>query len=128
MKTSKSSAREGLIELDESEFVDGPKVRRVRKAMKSHAAVLLLAETFKILGDPTRIKIAYALARQELCVRDIATLFELSESAVSHSLRSLRQMKLVRVRKDGKVAYYTLDDEHITHLLDEGFRHVEELI
>ena len=128
MKTTRGSARTGLIELDESEFVDGPKVRRVRKAMKSHAAVLLLAETFKILGDPTRIKIAYALAQQELCVRDIATLFELSESAVSHSLRSLRQMKLVRVRKDGKVAYYTLDDEHITHLLEEGFRHVEELI
>lgn len=128
MKPVKQHPRADLIELDESEFVDGPKVRRVRKAMKSHAAVLLLAETFKILGDPTRIKIAFALAQQELCVRDIATLFELSESAVSHSLRSLRQMKLVRVRKDGKVAYYTLDDEHITHLLDEGFRHVEELI
>ena len=89
-------------------------------------AVSALAEIFKVLGDPTRIRIAYALAREELCVCDIANLLGVSQSAVSHSLRALRQMKLVRFRKDGKIAYYALDDEHVSRLLEDGFRHVEE--
>lgn len=112
----------------EIEFVDERKVKRVRRAMKSDEAVGTLAETFKILGDPTRVRIAFALAREELCVCDISNLLGVSQSAVSHSLRALRQMKLVRFRKEGKIAYYTLDDEHISYLLDEGFRHVEELL
>ena len=112
----------------EIEFIDERKVKSVRRAMKSDEAVGALAETFKILGDPTRIRIAFALAREELCVCDISNLLGVSQSAVSHSLRALRQMKLVRFRKEGKIAYYTLDDEHISHLLDEGFRHVEELL
>jgi len=73
-------------------------------------------------------KIAFALSREELCVCDQANLLCVSQSAVSHSLRALRQMRLVRFRKEGKIAYYALDDEHIAHLLDEGFRHVEELL
>lgn len=96
--------------------------------MKSAESISLLAETFKILGDQTRIKIAFALSREELCVCDIANLLGVSQSAVSHSLRTLRQLKLVRFRREGKIAYYTLDDDHIANLLDEGFRHVEELI
>jgi DNA-binding transcriptional ArsR family regulator len=88
----------------------------------------MLAETFKILGDATRIRIAYALSLEELCVCDVANLLGMSNSAVSHSLRALRQMKLVRMRKDGKIAYYALDDDHIGNLLQEGFRHVEELL
>lgn len=112
----------------EVEFVDARKVDAVRRDMKSPEAVAMLAETFKVLGDPTRIRIAFALAREELCVCDIANLLGVSQSAVSHSLRTLRQMKLVRFRKEGKIAYYTLDDEHITNLLEEGFRHVEELL
>ena len=112
----------------EVEFVDERKVRRVRRAMKSDGAVSALADTFKLLGDPTRVRIAFALSREELCVCDLANLLGASQSAVSHSLRSLRQMKLVRVRKEGKIAYYVLDDDHILHLLDEGFRHVEELL
>lgn len=112
----------------EVEFVDEARVKRVRRAMKTSDAVSALAETFKILGDPTRVRIAFALAREELCVCDLANLLGVSQSAVSHSLRALRQMKLVRFRKQGKIAYYTLDDEHISHLIDEGFRHVEELL
>ncbi len=112
----------------EIEYIDERKVKRVRRAMKSVEAVAALAETFKILGDPTRVKIAFALAHEELCVCDLANLLGVSQSAVSHSLRTLRQMKLVRFRKEGKIAYYTLDDEHIANLLDEGFRHVEELV
>jgi ArsR family transcriptional regulator, lead/cadmium/zinc/bismuth-responsive transcriptional repressor len=109
-------------------FIDERKVKSVQKAMKSAEAVTTLAETFKILGDPTRIKIAFALSKEELCVCDIANLLGVSQSAVSHSLRTLRQMKLVRFRKEGKIAYYTLDDDHIANLLEEGFSHVEELI
>ena len=111
----------------EIEFIDERKVKRLQRSMKSSEEVAALAETFKILGDPTRVRIAYSLAREELCVCDLANLLGVSQSAVSHSLRALRQMKLVRFRRDGKIAYYTLDDEHIAHLIDEGFRHVEDL-
>lgn len=112
----------------EIQFIDEKKVKNVRKAMKSVAAVSALAETFKILGDSTRIKIAFALSKEELCVCDIANLLSVSQSAVSHSLRVLRQMKLVKFRKEGKIAYYSLDDEHISNLLDIGFRHIEETL
>jgi ArsR family transcriptional regulator len=110
----------------EVEFVDKKKVRRVERAMKPPEAVSALSEIFKVLGDPTRIRIAYALSREELCVCDISNLLGVSQSAVSHSLRALRQMKLVRFRKEGKIAYYALDDEHVSRLLEDGFRHVEE--
>ncbi len=112
----------------EIEFVDEKKVKRVRKAMKPAEAVTMLAETFRILGDPTRVRIAFALSKEELCVCDIANLLGVSQSAISHSLRSLRQMKLVKFRREGKIAYYSLDDEHISGLLDVGFSHVEELL
>jgi DNA-binding transcriptional ArsR family regulator len=95
--------------------------------MKSPGDVTALAETFKLLGDPTRLRIAFALARAELCVCDLATLLDVSQSVVSHSLRALRQMQLVRYRKEGKIAYYALDDHHIATLVDEGFQHVAEL-
>lgn len=112
----------------EIQFVDERKVKRVSRVMKTRPAISMLAETFKVLGDPTRIRIAHALSLEELCVCDLANLLGMSNSAVSHSLRALRQMKLVRMRKDGKIAYYALDDEHIRTLLQEGFRHVEELL
>ncbi|HKS26524.1 MAG TPA: metalloregulator ArsR/SmtB family transcription factor [Pyrinomonadaceae bacterium] len=112
----------------EINYVDERRVRRARRAMKSDEAVSSLAETFKILGDPTRIRLAFALSREELCVCDLANLLGVSQSVVSHSLRALRQLKLVRFRKEGKIAYYTLDDDHIASLLEEGFRHVEELL
>jgi ArsR family transcriptional regulator len=122
------SSRKPIADACEIEFVDERKVKRVQRAMKPDQAVTALAETFKLLGDPTRVKIAFALSREELCVGDLANLLGVSQSAVSHSLRALRQMRLVRFRKEGKIAYYALDDDHITHLLDEGFRHIEELL
>jgi len=123
-----SPSRKSIADACEIKFVDERKVKRVQRAMKQDRAVTTLAETFKLLGDPTRVKIAFALAREELCVCDLANLFGVSQSAVSHSLRALRQMRLVRFRKEGKIAYYALDDNHIARLLDEGFRHVEELL
>ena len=114
-------------DLCEVQCVDGHKVLRARRAMKSPEAVTALADTFRVLGDPTRLRIAFALAREELCVCDLATLLGVSQSVVSHSLRALRQMQLVRYRKDGKIAYYALDDDHIATLVEQGFEHVEEL-
>ena len=112
----------------EVNVVDARKVTSVRRKMHSADAVQLLAETFRVLGDPTRVKIVFALAHEELCVCDLATIVGASQSAVSHSLRTLRQMDLVRYRKEGKIAYYSLDDEHIGRLLEEGFEHARELV
>lgn len=89
---------------------------------------LLLAETFQALGDSSRIQIVWALAQTELCVGDIAELLGMSQPAVSHHLRTLRNLKLVRVRKEGRTAFYALDDDHINRLLQEGIRHVSEFL
>ena len=113
-------------DLCEIRCVDEAKVRRMRSVMKAPQAVTLLAETFRVLGDPTRLRIVHALSRAELCVCDLATVLGVSQSVVSHSLRALRQMRLVRYRKAGKIAYYALDDRHIALLIAEGFRHVDE--
>lgn len=95
--------------------------------MPDNNAVVSLAETFKTLGDPTRLRIVAALAGRELCVCDIAIVLGATQSTVSHSLRALRQLRLVKYRKAGKIAYYSLDDAHISSLVGEGFRHVDEL-
>ncbi len=107
--------------------IDQKKVASLRGKMKPGETILRLAETFKVLGDPTRMKIIFALSLEELCVCDIANLLGTTKSAVSHQLRVLRNMRLVKYRKDGKMVYYSLDDGHINHLIEEGLRHVEEL-
>jgi ArsR family transcriptional regulator, lead/cadmium/zinc/bismuth-responsive transcriptional repressor len=108
-------------------FVEKDKVRAVRKKMKSERFFHYLAETFKAMSDPTRTKIIYALClEKELCVRDIAATISSTDSAISHHLRTLRNMKLVKYNKVGKTAYYSLDDKHINNLFAEGLRHVEE--
>jgi DNA-binding transcriptional ArsR family regulator len=89
-------------------------------------AVHALADTFRVLGDPTRVRILDALSGGELCVCDIATLSGISESAASHQLRLLRGMRLVRTRRSGRLIYYTLDDHHIVALLKLALTHVQE--
>lgn len=86
-----------------------------------------LASLFKVFGDATRIRIVCALLTCELCVNDLAALLDMNQSAISHQLQVLRQAKLVRTRKDGKVVYYSLDDEHVTALVSIGMHHVKEL-
>jgi ArsR family transcriptional regulator, lead/cadmium/zinc/bismuth-responsive transcriptional repressor len=88
----------------------------------------MLAETFKALGDSSRVQIVWALSHGELCVGDIAELLNMSPSAVSHHLRTLRNLKLVHVRREHRTLFYKLDDKHIEHLLEEGIEHVEDLI
>jgi DNA-binding transcriptional ArsR family regulator len=85
-----------------------------------------LALTFKIMGDPTRLKIILALRGGEMCVCDIAAFVGLSESAVSHQLRRLRELSLVRSRRDGQILYYSLDDDHVLDLVTVGLNHIEE--
>lgn len=113
----------------EVDFVDRERVARARRALPAAPTFALLAETLRALGDPTRLKIVAALAADgvgELCVCDLAVLVGVSDSAVSHSLRTLRQLRLVRYRKDGKIAYYALTDAHVARLVTEGVRHVED--
>ena len=88
--------------------------------------VAAVAETFRVLGDPTRIRILDALGAGELCVNDLAGRVRISESAVSHQLRLLRTMRLVRVRREGRMAYYAVDDHHILELLNQVRTHVQE--
>ena len=85
-----------------------------------------LADTFRVLGDPTRVRMLDALAHSELCVQDLASLVGISESAVSHQLRLLRGMRLVRARRAGRLVFYALDDHHIVELLRQALTHVEE--
>jgi DNA-binding transcriptional ArsR family regulator len=88
----------------------------------------LLAETFKTLGDYSRVQIVWVLSQGELCVGDIAELLAMSPSAVSHHLRTLRNLKLVKIRREHRTLFYSLDDKHIEHLLEEGIEHVEDLL
>jgi ArsR family transcriptional regulator, lead/cadmium/zinc/bismuth-responsive transcriptional repressor len=102
----------------------GTEARRGR--LMSAGAVRDVADTFRILGDPTRIRILDALSGGELCVCDIASLAAISESAVSHQLRLLRGMRLVKSRRAGRLVFYALDDQHIIELLRQAHTHVEE--
>ncbi len=100
------------------------KAERLELLAEQPAAAL--AETFKVLGDLTRVRILDALSRAELCVGDLAALLGLSESAVSHQLRLLRGMRLVRPRRFGRLIFYRLDDDHIVRLFEQGLEHVHE--
>ena len=85
-----------------------------------------LTEIFRVLGDPTRVRILDALSRDELCVGDLAHLLGATESAISHQLRLLRNTRVVRARRAGRMIFYTLDDRHVLTLFRQGLRHVQE--
>ena len=102
------------------------RVAELRSALIGPDAVTDLAETFRTLGDPTRVRILDALSHGELCVCDLAALVRMSESAVSHQLRLLRSLRLVRPRREGRMVFYALDDKHIITLFRMGLRHVQE--
>ena len=110
----------------EAFHASGERIAALRAQALPAGSAQALADTFKMLGDETRVRILHVLAREELCVCDIATLLGLSESAVSHQIRLLRSMRVVRARRDGRMAFYALDDQHVMRLFDEGLRHVLE--
>lgn len=101
-------------------------INNARSKMLEKSAVYELAEFFKVLGDATRVKILNALFISEMCVCDIAALLEMTQSAISHQLRVLKQSRLVKYRKEGKIVYYSLNDEHVKQVFDQGLIHVRE--
>ncbi len=101
-------------------------VKRVQGHMPEVERLYDLADLFKVFGDSTRIKILWALFESEMCVCDIAYLLGMSQSAISHQLRVLKQAKLVKNRKDGKIVFYSLEDDHIKHIFDQGLLHISE--
>jgi DNA-binding transcriptional ArsR family regulator len=102
------------------------RVERARKEIISERELGRLSLTYKVLGDPNRLKIVMALRSSEMCVCDLAAFTGLSESAVSHQLRRLKDLALVKSRRDGQVIYYALDDAHVSGLLEVGLEHVRE--
>jgi ArsR family transcriptional regulator len=101
-------------------------VDSVRKKMPEEDTLLNLADLFKVFSDSTRVKIICALLNAEMCVCDIAALLGMSKSAISHQLRTLRQTRLVKYRREGKVVYYSLQDEHVGAIFDQGLIHINE--
>ena len=101
-------------------------VKRVLDTQPADEYLYELADIFKVFGDSTRIKILFALFESELCVGDLARLLGLSQSAVSHQLKTLKEAKLVKFRREGKIIFYSLDDDHVRTILSMGMEHVEE--
>jgi ArsR family transcriptional regulator len=106
--------------------LDAARVGRLRDALIGEDAMLDLADTFRALGDPTRVRMLDALSHGELCVCDLAAVLGLTQSAVSHQLRLLKNLRLVRARRDGRMVFYALDDRHIISLFKETLKHVQE--
>ena len=101
-------------------------VSKVKAVLPKEETLYDLADLFKVLGDSTRIKILCVLFEAEMCVCDIAALLGMNQSAISHQLRVLKQARLVKYKKQGKVVYYSLDDEHVKRIFDQGLSHISE--
>lgn len=107
-------------------IIHGDVVDRVRSVLPEDGLLHQMADLFKVVGDPTRARILFALRESEMCVCDIAALLGMTASAISHQLRVLKQAALVKHRKEGKVVFYSLKDAHIQEILDLGMVHVLE--
>ncbi len=118
--------KENNAEICSIHVVDREKVDHVKNIMPDADQMDEIAEMFKLLGDPTRLQLVLALSKEELCVCDLTALTNVSTSAISHQLRILRNMKLVKHQKVGKMVYYSLDDRHIKNLISDALEHVEE--
>ncbi|OFK63611.1 transcriptional regulator [Globicatella sp. HMSC072A10] len=101
-------------------------VNQVRDKMPQEESLYDLAELFKVFGDPTRIRILWTLNEAEMCVCDIAVLLNMTQSAISHQLRVLKQANLVKNKKEGKAVYYSLVDDHVREIFDQGLIHINE--
>lgn len=111
----------------DGEVINEETVKKVRATFPKDEMIFDLADFYKIFGDTTRVKILYALDKSELCVCDISALLGMSVSAVSHQLRTLRESDLVRTKRQGKIIYYSLADEHVKSILECGIEHISEL-
>lgn len=115
------------FEIAEQNIVDFEKIEKIKKVLPQDDLIFEMAELFKVFGDSTRMKIISSLLEDELCVGDIAVLTNSTPSAISHQLRVLKQAKLVKYRKEGKIVYYSLDDEHVREIYEKGREHIEEV-
>ena len=115
-------------EICESSEIHEDLLKIVNETLPEETELYDLAELFKVFGDTTRIKIIYALFEEEMCVCDIADLLNMTQSAISHQLKSLKNAKLVKLRKEGKTVFYSLDDDHINKLLKVSFEHIIEKV
>ena len=106
--------------------IDEKTAEEIENKMPEESELYELADLFKVFGDSTRIKILYVLFENEMCVYDIANILNMTQSAISHQLRILKQNRLVRFRKEGKTVLYTLADEHVFTILRQGIEHIEE--
>lgn len=107
-------------------FIPPKKIEQILKSMPDNSQIEKLSELFKLLGDPTRLRIIHILMHQELCVADLSALLKMQQPAVSQQLKLLRLSRLVKYRKDGKTVYYTLDDEHVSQLFSIAYKHLQE--
>ncbi len=108
------------------EFMHEDIVKKVMQGMPEVEVLYDLAEFFKVFGDSTRIRILSALSRSEMCVCDISALLSMTQSAISHQLRILKKARLVKYRREGKVVYYSLDDDHVKEIISTGLEHIRE--
>lgn len=102
-------------------------VEEVKEKMPEENVLYDLADFFKVLGDSTRVKIMWALDEREMCVCDLAVLLNMTKSAISHQLRSLKQANLVKFRKEGKIVFYSLSDDHVKEIFEKGLEHIKEV-
>ncbi len=107
--------------------INAEAVASATAAIRPETHLITIVETFRVLAHPTRVRILYALLQQSLCVRDIAIVVGVSESAVSHQLRHLRDQRIVKTRREGNIIYYTLDDQHVAALLREADFHADHV-
>ena len=105
----------------------GSELKKAREGMPDEQSLMILAEFFGIFGDATRLKILSLLARTDLCVQDIAGNLGMNQSAISHQLRVLKQARLVKYRRSGRLVYYSLDDDHVKQVFSQGLDHVREM-
>ena len=114
------------IETCTSMIINHNTVQKVKDQMLDDSILHGLASFFKVFGHPTRVRMLQALLISEMCVCDLSYALNMTQSAVSHQLRLLKDARLVKSRKDGKIVYYSLDDEHISSIMNEGLKHVRE--
>lgn len=122
----KKNVNQEQNDICEEKIVHEDIVQKTMKSMPDMDTLFSLAELFKVFGDTTRIRIMCALFENELCVCDIAEILGMGQSAISHQLRLLRAASLVRVRRDGKQSYYSLDDDHVRKIYEMGLNHILE--
>lgn len=120
------STKRAVADRCDCEVIHEDIVNMVKSKMPKEETLYDLAELFKVFGDSTRIRILWALDESEMCVCDIASLLNMTQSAISHQLRVLKQAKLVKNRREGKVVYYSLDDDHVRLIIDQGMAHIME--